>query len=170
MDRTVRALLYSESEVDQVMEALRAADVTRDQVKLEKPTPQQQRQNVESKQRSAKKSAIIGAIGGVVAGLLIGVLGGQGSTRNVAQAAHGAFGHVLLLVVLCGLFLGIFGAIFAVGMNKLSANPVNESSGAGRPVLVIQAKDDKQAAQVQAIIAKRQGAAPIDSSPTQPAP
>lgn len=170
MDKTIRVLLYSESEVDQVMDALRAANVTGDQAKLEKPTPQQQRSNVQSKQRSATRTAIFGAIGGVFIGLLIGLLGGQSSSHSTGPAAHGAFGHTLLLVVVCALFLGIFGAIFAVGMNKLSASPVNESSGAQRPVLVIQAKDDEQAAKIQAIIAQRQGAAQIDKDQTRPAP
>jgi hypothetical protein len=162
MAKEVRAVLFSEAEVGQVLQALTAAGIRRDQVRVEAPSPQQARSQVKSKQKSWKKSALYGLILGVIIGLLIGLIGGQGAMKDLGRPVNADFGQVVWLVIASGLFFAGFGALLAVGMNKLAVSPVNESSGAQRPVMVISAESDEQAAAVNQIITKSQAAAPID--------
>jgi len=162
MAKEVRAVLYSEAEVDQVVQALTAAGVRRDQVRVEKPTPQQPRSDVKSKPRSWKRSGLYGLIAGAVIGLFIAIIGGHGAFRNLSQPINADFGQVVWLMIFCALFFGGFGAVFTIGMNKLSVSPVNESAGPQRPIMVINAASDEQAAKVKEIITKNQASAPID--------
>ncbi|MBV9488796.1 MAG: hypothetical protein JO069_03610 [Verrucomicrobia bacterium] len=163
MAKEVRAVLYSQAEVEKVLRALSAVGIGRDQVRVEMPPPKQPRDDVKSKSKSWRKAAVYGLIAGAVVGIFLGLIGGHGAMRNLARPVNADFGQVVWLMIFCAAFFGVFGALFSVGMNKLSVSPVNESAGAERPVMVINAASDEQAAKAREVITKNQGAAPIDS-------
>jgi hypothetical protein len=163
MAKEIRAVIYSEAEVDRVLQALTAAGIKREQVRVEKPPPVQDPSDTKSKPRSWKKAGLYGLIVGAVVGLFIGLIGGHASmVRNLLHPPDADFGQVVWLNIFCVVFFGIFGALLSIGINKLAVSPINESAGAERPLMIINAASDEEAARINDAILKTQAAAPIN--------
>lgn len=163
MAKEIRAIIYSEADVNRVIQALTAAGIRREQVRMEKPPPKQDPSDTKSKPRNWKKAGLYGLIIGAVVGLFIGLVGGHASMmRHWLRPENADFGQVVWLNILCVVFFGIFGALFNIGMNKLSVSPVNESAGAERPLMIINADSDEQAARINDVMLKTQAAAPVN--------
>ena len=163
MAKEIRALIYSEAEVDRVINALTAVGVRREQVRVEKPPPKQDPGDTKSKPRSWKKAGLYGLIVGAIIGLLVGFIGGHASMlRHLLRPENADFGQVVWLNIFCIVFFGIFGALFNIGMNKLSVSPINESAGPERPVMIVNAGSDEEAARINDALMKTQAAAPVN--------
>lgn len=162
MAKEIQAVIYSEADVDRVIQALTAAGIRREQVRVEKPPPEQSARETKSKSRSWKKAGLYGLIVGAIVGLFIGLVGGHASMmRHWLHPENADFGQVVWLDIFCVVFFGIFGALFSIGMNKLSVSPVNESAAAQRPVMIVNASSDEEAARIHDVMIKTQAAAPV---------
>ncbi|MBV8899195.1 MAG: hypothetical protein JOY92_03670 [Verrucomicrobia bacterium] len=163
MAKEIRAIIYSEADVDRVIQALTASGVRREQVRVEKPPPKQDPSGTKAKPRSWKKAGLYGLIVGAIIGLFIGLVGGHASMmRHWLHPENADFGQVVWLNIFCVVFFGIFGALFNIGMNKLAVSPVNESAGPERPVMIINANSDEEAARIHDVMLKTQAAAPVN--------
>ncbi|MBV9999975.1 MAG: hypothetical protein JO015_12795 [Verrucomicrobia bacterium] len=162
MAKEIRAIIYSEADVDRVIQALTQAGIRREQVRVEKPPPAQNARETKSKAKSWKKAGLYGLIAGAIIGLLIGLIGGHASMmRHWLRPENADFGQVVWLNILCIVFFGIFGALFSIGMNKLAVSPVNESAAAERPIMIVTASSDQEAARIHDALLKTQAAAPV---------
>ena len=163
MAKEIRAVIYSQAEVDRVLQALTAAGIRREQVRVEKPPPLQNPSDTKSKPRSWKKAGLYGLIVGAVVGLFIGLIGGHASMlRHLLRPENADFGQVVWLGIFCIAFFAIFGALLSIGINKLAVSPINESAGPERPVMIISASSDEEAARINDTLLKTQAAAPIN--------
>jgi hypothetical protein len=163
MAKEIRAIIYSEADVGRVIQALTAAGIRREQVRVEKPPPKQDPSDTKAKPRSWKKAGLYGLIVGAIVGLFIGIVGGHASMmRHWLHPENADFGQVVWLNIFCVVFFGIFGALFNIGMNKLAVSPVNESAGPERPVMIINANSDEEAARIHNVMLKTQAAAPVN--------